>query len=379
MSDAGGIFIVAAQEVLQRIERIAFPHKVHDCNLGIFVHVSPSFIFMMQSACFLRAFPITSAESIECVMTVIGSELASTTASPQFCPQCGGLSKLFRIATDVNRKTTSELFAYHRCASCGLVFLANIPADMAQHYQHGYQPVPRTLAELRSRSGREKFRLNKLLEFKSAGKLLEIGPWIGIFTINALDAGFEVEAIENDESCVDFLRDTVGIKVFGSKDPASILSGMSERYDVIALWHSLEHLPTPWLVIQNAAKALKPNGLLLVAIPNIDSYDSRVMRENWLHLDAPRHLYFYSPDGLSAICKKSDLILFDMCSSDRLSVNLSLQAWYHYLRRCSPFKYLGDIAGLASMLVAPNRTSESQVRFGSGLTAMFGKGEKVVR
>ena len=223
-------------------------------------------------------------------MTEIGSELASTKASPQFCPQCSESSTLFRIGTDVNKGTTSELFAYYRCASCGLVFLANIPSDMAQHYRYGYQAMPRSLAELRNRSARERFRLNKLLEFKHTGKLLEIGPWIGIFSINALDAGFDVEAIENDEACVDFLRNTVGITVFGSKDPASILSSMSERYDVIVLWHSLEHLPTPWLVIQNAAKALKPNGVLLVAIPNIDSYDSRIMRENCLGI----HGAFYA-------------------------------------------------------------------------------------
>jgi SAM-dependent methyltransferase len=249
---------------------------------------------------------------------------------------------------------------------------------MAQHYRHGYQSMPGSLADLRKRSAKEKFRLDKLLALKQAGKLLEIGPWIGIFSINAQDAGFEVEAIENDEGCVDFLRNTVGITVFGSKDPASVLSDMSERYDVIALWHSLEHLPTPWLVVQNAAKALKPDGVLLIAIPNIDGYDSRVMRENWLHLDAPRHLYFYSPDALTALCRKSGLVLFDLCTGDRLNANLSFQAWYRYLWRCSPYKYFQGIIGLARNLIAPHKqVEESKERLGSGLTAIFIKGRPV--
>jgi SAM-dependent methyltransferase len=255
--------------------------------------------------------------------------------------------------------------------------MANIPTDMSPYYRSGYQRVPGDVAGLRRLAAREKYRLSELLKLKTRGKLLEVGPWIGIFSINAKDAGFEVDAIENDEACVHFLRNTVGIKVFRSNDPSDVLTNMTEQYDAIVLWHSLEHLPSPWLVIEKASKALKNDGVLLIAIPNIDGYDSRVMREKWLHLDAPRHLYFYSPEALTALCRQFGLSPRYISTSDRLSLNLALQAWYHYVRRCPPLKYLRGITGMTKgRLVWSNaRSRHSQQVLGSGLTAIFCKGD----
>jgi 2-polyprenyl-3-methyl-5-hydroxy-6-metoxy-1,4-benzoquinol methylase len=294
------------------------------------------------------------------------------------CPHCGSSSALFRSSSDVNNKSTHEIFHYYRCSKCSLVFMANIPADMAPFYRKGYQPMPSSVAGLRNLAGKEKFRLDELLKLKRGGKLLEIGPWIGIFSINAKDAGFEVEAIENDQACVDFLGSAVGIKAFQSNNPAHMLANMERQYDVIVLWHSLEHLPTPWLVIENASKALKPGGILLIAIPNIDGYDSRVMGDKWLHLDAPRHLYFYPPEALSALCQQFDLLPRYISTNDRLSVILAMDAWYHYARRWLPVKYIRRIVGLTigRILWWNARSKQMKEGLGSGLTAIFCKSEE---
>jgi SAM-dependent methyltransferase len=278
----------------------------------------------------------------------------------QVCPQCGSSAALFRSSGDLNNTTTREMFYYYRCSGCDLVFMADIPADMAPYYRKGYQSVPSGIRELRKLAARERFRLDELRKVKSQGRLLEIGPWIGIFSINAKDAGFEVDAIESDAACVDFLVNIAGIKVFQSSDPATTLAELPQVYDAVVMWHSLEHLPTPWLVIERAARALKPGGVLLIAIPNIDCYESRVMRENWVHLDAPRHLFFYAPAALTALCRRFGMTPLHMSTTDRLSFALGLQAWYRYLRRCRPFEYLRAIAGLKR---GP----------GSGLTAIFVK------
>jgi 2-polyprenyl-3-methyl-5-hydroxy-6-metoxy-1,4-benzoquinol methylase len=308
------------------------------------------------------------------------SNLNSQEASlkPEVCPYCGGLSTLFRASSDVNNKSTHETFHYYRCSKCDLVFMANIPTDMAPFYRKGYQPVPGSVAELRKLASKEKFRLDELLKLKSGGKLLEIGPWIGIFSINAKDAGFEVDAIENDRACVDFLRSAVGIKVFQSDNPADTLINMAGQYDVIVLWHSLEHLPTPWLVIENASKALKQDGILLVAIPNIDGYDSRVMGDKWLHLDAPRHLYFYPAEALSALCQQFNLLPRHISTSDSLSVALAINAWHHYARRWIPVRYIRGMVGLTigRILWWNARSKQMKEGFGSGLTAIFYKSEE---
>jgi 2-polyprenyl-3-methyl-5-hydroxy-6-metoxy-1,4-benzoquinol methylase len=292
------------------------------------------------------------------------------------CPHCGNSSALFRSSTDINNSVTCEVFHYYRCSRCDLVFMSNIPPDMSPYYRKGYQAIPRSVAELRKLADREKYRLNELLKLKTGGRLLEVGPWIGIFSINAKDAGFEVDAIESDTACVEFLTNVAGVNVFESNNPADTLASMTQRYDAVVLWHSLEHLPTPWLVIERASKVLNPGGILLVAIPNIDSYDSCVMREKWVHLDTPRHLYFYAPQALTALCRRFLLSPVHMATHDRLSLILGLQAWYRYLRRCQPLKYLSDLAGMVRGLVRlPSSTPKKTFFLGSGFTAIFMKSE----
>ncbi len=191
------------------------------------------------------------------------------TDSPPDCPYCFCNSLPFVSSTDKNRHTTASVFGYYQCHDCGLVFMDGIPSDLAHFYEGGYQPMPASLSELRKLAACERYRMNSILKYKKGGKLLEIGPWVGIFSCNAKDAGFQVTAIEMDQNCVDFLTNTVKIEAFQSSDPAGSLSKLDEKFDVIALWHSLEHLREPWLVIQQAAKRLAPHGILLVAIPNM--------------------------------------------------------------------------------------------------------------
>ena len=93
--------------------------------------------------------------------------------------------------------------------------------------------------------------------------------------------------LEIDPTCVDFLKNVVGVKAIQSSNPAETLASMDEEFDVIVLWHSLEHLPTPWLVIQRAAERLAPGGVLLIAIPNIESYEFSLLGRSWVHLDTP--------------------------------------------------------------------------------------------
>jgi SAM-dependent methyltransferase len=189
------------------------------------------------------------------------------------CPYCEGVSAHLLSSSDVNRGTTADIFDYYRCLSCDILFLDPRPYDMSPFYKGGYQPIPKTLSRLRAMAKREDYRMKPMLNHKMHGQLLEIGPWIGIFSCNAKYAGFAVTAIEMDPQCVDFLNNVVGVKAIQSSDPAATMDAMDESFDVIVLWHSLEHLPNPWLVLQKAAERLAPGGILLIAVPNIESYD----------------------------------------------------------------------------------------------------------
>jgi 2-polyprenyl-3-methyl-5-hydroxy-6-metoxy-1,4-benzoquinol methylase len=285
------------------------------------------------------------------------------------CPFCFGDSRPFISSTDRNRRTTTRVFQYHQCRECGLVFMDPIPDDLLPFYEGGYQTIPGSLSELRELASVERYRLNPILKYRNAGKLLEIGPWTGIFSCNAKDAGFDVTALEMDQKCVDFLNQTLGIRALQTADPATTLDQMDEKFDVITLWHSLEHLREPWHVIEQSAAHLAPGGILVIAIPNIESYQFSLLRSAWKHLDAPRHLVFYPIRSLVKLCTDCGLSVLETTTADELSGALSLDSWYSLANTLMPVRYARGT--LARLMQHAARRKESKPNAGAGLTAVF--------
>lgn len=244
-----------------------------------------------------------------------------------------------------------------------------IPDDLVPFYQGGYQSIPGSLPELRDLAAGERYRLNPILKHKKRGRLLEIGPWMGIFSCNAKDAGFDVTALEMDQRCVDFLNQTVGIRAVQTADPASTLDQMDEKFDVITLWHSLEHLREPWRVIEQCAAHLSSGGILVIAIPNIESYQFSLLRSAWKHLDAPRHLFFYPVESLVRLCADCGLSVLETTTEDELSAALSYDTWYTLAKSLVPVRYVRG--ALARMMQYAARRQESKPNAGAGLTAVF--------
>jgi hypothetical protein len=67
---------------------------------------------------------------------------------------------------------------------------------------------------------------------------------------------------------------------------------------VVVIWHVLEHADNPISMIQETVRILRPGGMLVVAVPNFGSFQARIFREGWFHLDLPRHRYHFTPDTL---------------------------------------------------------------------------------
>ena len=179
-----------------------------------------------------------------------------------------------------------------------------------------------------------------------------------------------VAALEIDEGCVDFLNNVVGVRAIQSSNPAETLSvAMDEKFDVITLWHSLEHVPTPWLVIQRAAERLAPGGILLIAIPNIESYEFSLLRESWVHLDCPRHLYFYPSQSLLNLCSNYGLASLEVTTSDELSDTLSRASWDKMGQSKIHIRYVRGVVGL--LMYQYSRHKQRGKNAGTGLTALF--------
>lgn len=75
-------------------------------------------------------------------------------------------------------------------------------------------------------------------------------------------------------------------------------------FDAITMWHTLEHLHDPLGSLKKAHRLLKNQGKLVVAVPNINSWEAKFFKDRWM-LDVPRHLYFFSPGTLSLMLKRA--------------------------------------------------------------------------
>jgi 2-polyprenyl-3-methyl-5-hydroxy-6-metoxy-1,4-benzoquinol methylase len=213
----------------------------------------------------------------------------SMRSSPACCPLCRRESALAFRARDYNRRLSQEVFDYFNCQTCGVVFLHPIPADLGRYYPEDYYAIPASAAELAGALPGVRYKLELLRPFAQSGLLLEIGPACGDFALQAKQAGFEVEVIEMDPRCCEFLVRQVGVRATCTADTLGALKGAGP-YDVIALWHVIEHLPDAMETLAAAAGRLKPGGVLLIAAPNPESFQLRVLRGRWTHVDAPRHV-----------------------------------------------------------------------------------------
>lgn len=86
----------------------------------------------------------------------------------------------------------------------------------------------------------------------------------------------------------------------------------SRRFDRIIFWHALEHLHRIGEALDQARELLAEDGQTVIAVPNIESLDARRYGPNWIALDAPRHLYHFSPDTLRKLLEKHGFSVLDI-------------------------------------------------------------------
>jgi 2-polyprenyl-3-methyl-5-hydroxy-6-metoxy-1,4-benzoquinol methylase len=208
------------------------------------------------------------------------------------CPHCGAVAHLRLTAEDRNRRLSSERFRYWECERCRVVFLWPVPEELGRFYPSDYYALPASRAELVSGSRpHDTYKIDIVRALAPGGRLVEVGPGIGGFAALAQDAGYDVEAIEMDAGASTFLTSVVGVKVHQTDDAAGALR-REGPFDVVAMWHVIEHLPDPFETLRAVTDALAPGGVALIAAPNPDALQFRLLGRRWTHLDAPRHLFF---------------------------------------------------------------------------------------
>lgn len=143
----------------------------------------------------------------------------------------------------------------------------------------------------------EKVKLINSLKTDS-NLLLDIGCGTGDFLKTASDNNWEVLGIEPYEQA----RSIANAKTKNSVFDVTHLKQLNDHsFDVITLWHVLEHLPDLDNQLSNIKRLLKPNGVLVIAVPNYRSYDAQFYKSFWAAYDVPRHLWHFSQRSISKL------------------------------------------------------------------------------
>ena len=147
-----------------------------------------------------------------------------------------------------------------------------------------------------------KKKLNLINSFSSEEKkLLDVGCGTGDFLETAQQNNWQVSGIEPNKQARAIANKKTDNSVF---EIEQLLKFESNSFDVITLWHVLEHLPNLDDHIAVFKKLLKPNGTLIIAVPNHESYDAKYYKQFWAAYDVPRHLWHFNRDSITKLVSK---------------------------------------------------------------------------
>jgi 2-polyprenyl-3-methyl-5-hydroxy-6-metoxy-1,4-benzoquinol methylase len=152
-----------------------------------------------------------------------------------------------------------------------------------------------------------KRKLKLINSFNSETKqLLDIGCGTGDFLETALKSNWTITGIEPNAQARAITNSKTNNAVFETEQLDKL---KPNSFDVITLWHVLEHLPDLEQQIKLFKSLLKPNGTLVIAVPNFKSYDAHYYKSFWAAYDVPRHLWHFSKTAISKLVKKENMKL----------------------------------------------------------------------
>ncbi|MBQ8056003.1 MAG: class I SAM-dependent methyltransferase [Paludibacteraceae bacterium] len=231
------------------------------------------------------------------------------------CPVCGtGHFRPFLTCTD--HTVSNEQFTLHKCEVCEFIATQDFPSEneigkyyisenYISHSDNKKGLFNRLYHVARHRMLRHKIKLIDLLSTR--GKLLDIGCGTGYFLNEAQIDGWDVVGIEKSEQARQFTHDNFHIETLPSE---SLFSDLG-KFDIISMWHVLEHIESFNATLTRIKELLNDKGFAIIALPNCNSTDAKFYKSNWAAYDVPRHLWHFTPNSFKQVANQNGFAIID--------------------------------------------------------------------
>ena len=239
---------------------------------------------------------------------MLNETIAETTADSlkgRNCPSCSGANLEAVLEAPDRFHGRTEVYRLVRCHSCELVWLdpAPPPEEMGYHYGSDYD---KSVAQANAGSTkRELFRRRILTKYKQRGAVLDLGCSSGSFLNSLKGSDWALYGVEMSPTIAQIARERTGADIFVG-DVLDAPFG-ANTLDAVTCFHVLEHMYSPREILAKISEWLKPGGVFVSFMPNIDSAGARIFRSYWYALELPRHLYHFSPKSLRILAQSVGL------------------------------------------------------------------------
>jgi len=285
------------------------------------------------------------------------------------CIVCGSKNNSELLKVRDRFSSGSEEYSIVKC-ECGFVFLSPRPdeQEISKYYDHmSYEPHRSEKKSIFDHCYRlvqnwaVDWKRKKIENYISCGKLLDIGGGAGEFCQHMTKHGWSTIVQDTSESAL-ILAEQKGIPGVQHLD---LIAG-KYRFDLITMWHALEHVHDVETLFSNINNLLRPGGVLVIAVPNHNAPEREKLGNKWAPYDTPRHLYHFDFDSLRRFQSKYDFEIIGANSLYQDTAYNILLSWESrgvadfikmaFLWLTSLFKNVtGDVKSSSSMMIICRR------------------------
>ena len=200
---------------------------------------------------------------------------------------------------------TQEQFEILECDECKLLFTSPCPTpdkigsyykseDYLSHNEEKKGLFAKVYNKVKKINIKNKFKIATSGQ-QSAVSILDIGCGVGDFLLYAKEKGCNITGIEPSEDARKIAEKKLDCKILSPEELQNI---PENSFDIVTMWHVLEHVADLQTEIYHLQRILKKDGRLVLALPNYKSYDAEYYKDKWAAYDVPRHLSHFSQTSI---------------------------------------------------------------------------------